>query len=143
MRLRFAFLSCVILAWSCSNDNQPAKEAVGVESVDKVPDAPGTGDAPNKTNAEGAREDVNKLASAPAEKSEPAIEAARDAGQGSVGNFVVKAHQLNVRKGPSLEDSVIRKLNGGDKVAALSCEKGWCKIAEGEFVSEKYLKKIR
>ena len=76
-------------------------------------------------------------------KSEPAVNAAKEAVPATVAAFVVKSKQLNVRKGPSTEEPVVRKLSAGDQVEALSCEKSWCKIAESEFVSEKFLKKVK
>jgi uncharacterized protein YgiM (DUF1202 family) len=137
MVLRLGILLSLMLTWSCSEDGQTAKEPVAVEQ--KAPDAPGAdaGEGVSKAAGVGAADAVT------AEKSEPAVDSAKEAVPATVAAFVVKSKQLNVRKGPSTEEPVVRKLSAGDKVEALSCEKSWCKIAESEFVSEKFLKKVK
>ncbi|MBM4251149.1 MAG: SH3 domain-containing protein [Deltaproteobacteria bacterium] len=139
MFIKLGLLMSLILPWSCSNDDQAAKEPVSTEA--KAPDAPGadSGEGVAKPAGVGTVEAV----AASAEKSEPATDVAKDAVPSPVAAFIVKPKQLNVRKGPSTDDPVVRKLNQGDKVEALSCEKSWCKIAESEFVSERFLKKAK
>ncbi|MEN9834016.1 MAG: Bacterial domain [Pseudomonadota bacterium] len=139
MLTKLSLLLSLILPWSCSNDDQAAKEPVSAEA--KAPDAPGadSGEGVAKPAGVGSVD----AAAAGTEKSEPATDIAKDAVPSPVVAFTVKPKQLNVRKGPSTDEPVVRKLNQGDTVEALSCEKSWCKIAETEFVSERFLKKAK
>ena len=60
--------------------------------------------------------------------------------EGSTGaRFYVKASKLNVRSQPSLDGAVLKTLSQGEEVQVQSVEGDWAKIAEGEFVSNKYL----
>jgi uncharacterized protein YgiM (DUF1202 family) len=135
--LKLSLLLTLMLTWSCTSDDQAAKEPVSAEA--KAPDAPGADSGEGVTKPAGVGS-VDTAGGA-AEKSEPATELVKDAVPSAVVAFVVKPKQLNVRKGPSIEEPVVRKLSQGEKVEALSCEKSWCKIAENEFVAEKFLKK--
>ena len=142
-------LSLVLTTWACSGDDeQKPKEPVAAEQdTNKVPDNPGSpGETAAKPAGEGqANADAAAATPPPAaepEKSTPPTEAvATPAGAG--GEMVVKAGALNVRKGPGTKHAVVRTLKKGEKVAPQSCEKNWCKLAENEYVSKKYLKEAK
>ncbi len=139
MLSKLSLLVTLMLPWSCSSDEQQGKEPVAAEA--KAPDAPGadSGEGAGKPAGVGSVD----AAAAGTEKSEPATDLAKDSVPSPVVAFIVKPKQLNVRKGPSTEEPIVRKLSQGDKIEALSCEKSWCKIADSEFVSERFLKKAK
>jgi uncharacterized protein YgiM (DUF1202 family) len=143
MVLRLGFLLSLMLMSACSESEPSTKEPVAAEQkAEKAPDAPGVeaGEAAGKPAGVGSAEASAAAAAAP-EKSEPAVDAAKAAAPTAA--YTVKPKNLNVRKGPSTKDPVVRKLSRGEKVEALSCAQSWCKIAENEYVSEKYLTKSK
>jgi hypothetical protein len=137
--------------WSCSgDDNQAPKEPVAAEQdTNKVPDNPGTSGEAAATKPAGAGQANADQAAMPAtpEKSTPDTAAAANTTPtpqekaAAEGEMMVKAGALNVRKGPGTKNPVVRTLKRGEKVSPMSCDKGWCKLADNEYVSKKYLTK--
>jgi uncharacterized protein YgiM (DUF1202 family) len=136
MILRLGMAAALMAMWSCSGDGDPgaAEPVSAAQEGAKVPDAPGadTGEAPAKAAA--APTDAH--AAAP-EAAKPSDEPKASAGPA----MTVSAGKLHVRKGPATTHPVARTLNKGEVVTPVSCEKHWCKLADDEFVAEKYLVK--
>lgn len=143
------FLALMLpLTWSCSGDeDQKPKEPVAAEQ--KVPDQPGMPAAPSgeseaaKPAGEGqaAAEAAPAAAAAAAEPEKSVAPTEAMPAASSQGDMVVKSGALNVRQSPGTKSPVVRQLKRGEHVAPVSCEKGWCKLAEGEYVSKKFLAK--
>lgn len=139
---RLGLALSLTLMWSCSGDDeQQPKEPVAAEQG-KVPDNPGaTADAAKAPEAPAVA--AAPAAAAEPEKSTPPPAPAADAAPSAVagGELVVKVGALNVRKGPGTNHAVVRTLKKGEHVSPVTCEKNWCKLAENEYVSKKFLKK--
>jgi N-acetylmuramoyl-L-alanine amidase len=136
------FLSLLLTSWACSDEPETPKEPVAAEQ--KVPDNPGgeAGEAAAKAAGAGQADAAAPAPAAEPEKSvaaEPAP-APAPAEKAAAGEMVVKAGALNVRNGPGTKHAVVRTLKRGETVSPVSCDKGWCKLAENEYVSKKYLK---
>ena len=136
MVLRLGMAAALMVMWSCSGDGDgAATEPVSTgQEAPKVPDVPGadTGEAaakvaPAPVAAQPAAPEVVKPSEEPKASAGPAM--------------AVSAGKLHVRKGPGTSHSVVRTLNKGEVVAPVSCEKHWCKLADEQFVAEKYLAK--
>jgi len=136
MVLRLGMAAALMVMWSCSGDGDgAATEPVSAgQEAPKVPDVPGadTGEAaakvaPAPVAAQPAAPEVVKPSEEPKASAGPAM--------------AVSAGKLHVRKGPGTSHSVVRTLNKGEVVAPVSCEKHWCKLADEQFVAEKYLAK--
>ena len=136
MVLRLGMAAALMVMWSCSGDGDSgATEPVSAgQEAAKVPDMPGadTGEAavkvaPAPATVEPAAPEVAKPSEEPKASAGPAM--------------AVSAGKLHVRKGPGTSHPVVRALNKGEVVTPVSCEKHWCKLADEEFVAEKYLVK--
>lgn len=150
MMLRLGLVAALsLMGLSCSGDDEKAQEPVSAEEGGKLPEAPGA-DAGTPGALPGAEDPAaaGALGSvgagqepAPAEAPQPAVggEATAAAPAGAT-DHVVKVGALNVRKGPGTKHAVVRTLKKGTKVQSWGCEKNWCKIGEGEYVSKKFLK---
>lgn len=141
MILRLCAVLMLMLTWSCSGDEKAAEEPVAPAADAKLPDSPGdagqTAEKPageGQANADAPPPPVEKSTSPAAEVKEAAPAPA------AAGEMTVNAGALNVRSGPGTKNGVVRVLKKGEKVSPASCDKGWCKLGEGEFVSKKYLK---
>lgn len=139
MLLRFCAALLLTMAWSCSgDDDQAPKEPVATEAPAKVPDSPG--DAGQTTEKPAGEGQAAETPPAVEKSTAPAVEPVKEtAAPAAAGDMVVKAGALNVRSGAGMKNAVVRVLKKGEKVSPQSCDKGWCKLAEGEFVSKKYL----
>jgi hypothetical protein len=137
MRLLTKALVVAALAggWSCSGDEpQEAVQPAGGEGSVAVPDTPGDpGETAEKPAGEG-------LANGTPEEAASQAAAAQKEAKASTGDRVVAgASAVNVRSGPGMSHGVVRVVKQGEKVAVVECAKGWCKLAEGEFVAGKFL----
>lgn len=142
MVLRLCAVLMLMLTWSCSGDEKAAEEPVAPTAEAKVPDSPGdAGQTAEKPAGEGAADDATAEAPAAVEKStSPAPDHAEVKETGTEGGeMTVASGALNVRSGAGMKNGVVRVLKKGEKVTVSSCDKGWCKLAEGEFVSKKFL----
>lgn len=127
MLVRLGWTAALVMALTaCAGDDAAPKEPVE-EGTPAIPDTPG-GEAAEKPAGAGQAGE----AKAPAAKAEAAPAAP--------GERTVATGALNVRSAPGMSSNVVRVLKGGERVKPISCEKGWCKLAEGEFVGEKNLK---
>ena len=150
MMLRLGLVAALsFLGWSCSGDEEKTAEPVASEEGGgKLPETPGAdaeapGALPGAEDpaAAGALGNVNP-------SQEPAPQAGgtdytnepASAAPAGATDHVVKVGSLNVRKGPGTKHAVVRTLKKGEKVQSWGCQKNWCKIGEGEYVSKKFLK---
>lgn len=133
MLVRLGLAAALVLTLTaCAGDDAAPKEPVD-EASPVIPDSPGDGgETAEKPAGAGQAGAAAEAGAKPAAKVE-AVPAAP-------GERTVATGALNVRSGASMTSSVVRVLKGGERVKPVSCEKGWCKLAEGEFVGEKNLK---
>jgi uncharacterized protein YgiM (DUF1202 family) len=130
----FRFGFAIVLAmglWACAGDegkDQTTPETTPTEAA-AVPDAPGTEPA-----GETAVTTATETPATPAEA--PATEVKKETAQGTM---YVTAEMLNVRGGPSMTAKVLRHVKKGDALQILGKEGKWMRIADGEYVSGKYL----
>ena len=61
--------------------------------------------------------------------------------EGSTTTYYVTCRTLNVRKGAGTSYAKAGKLHRGDKVEVVSISKNWAKLANGTYVSAKYIAK--
>lgn len=126
---KLGWATALMLALSaCAGDEQPVQEPVSGDGAATIPDAPG-GETSEKPAGAG-----QAAAAAPAATPTETASTPAAAGEKSV-----VPGALNVRQEPSMESPVVRVLQQGAKVSVQSCDKGWCKIGEGEFVGARHL----
>lgn len=150
MMLRLGLVAALsFMGWSCSGDDEKAQEPVSAEEGGKLPEAPGAdagmpGAMPGAVDpaAAGALGSVSpgQEPAAPAQDYKPAAVGSEAPAPAGATDHVVKVGALNVRKGPGTKHAVVRTLKKGAKIQSLGCQKNWCKIGEGEYVSKKFLK---
>ena len=61
--------------------------------------------------------------------------------EGTATTYYVTCRTLNVRKGAGTSYAKAGKLHRGDKVEVVSISKDWAKLANGTYVSAKYIAK--
>src|SRR5689334_12457668 len=121
-------LAALLLVVGCADDAEKAQEpAAAYGKTPAVPHAPGADAGTTADRAAGA-----------GTAGEQAAEKQAEGAAGGVAMVTTSA--VNVRKGAGMKSAVVRVLKQGEAVQAQGGEKKWCKIGEGEYVSEKYLK---
>lgn len=134
MMAKFAWAAALTLGLSaCAGDDVAPKEPVN-DTPTIVPDAPGDAGETAEKPA-GAGQAGGEATPEKAEAGKPVAAPASTAG----GEKTVIPGALNVRSAGSMTGAVVRTLPKGAKVQVQSCEKGWCKIGENEFVGARHL----
>lgn len=137
MVLRFGLLVAVMAMglWACSGDDEKTNEPVS-------PDQQAAAAAPSQPGVENAGETPAPAPAAaepatPAPKPETPPAATAEKAQGTM---TVTASLLNVRSGPGMKHKAVRQLKKGETINVLGTEGNWVKIADGEYVSKKFVK---
>lgn len=133
LKFLITMFTAVVFLAGCTGGEEAKEPVAADDKPPTIPDIPGdSGESAEKPAGTGQAGEV-------AEKSQPNVEAAR-ASQPTAGEpGTVNSGALNVRSGPGMKYEVVRVLQKGEKVTLSDCGAVWCKIADGQYVSRRFI----